>query len=95
MKEIDIEIETKEVKAEIRKLPMSVRSVFYKGFFGKARTICIWIRRNRHQTFKSYLDSSVTYGREPAIDIQYGLNIEGKITNELIKELKKEISSKE
>ena len=60
--EINIQTKTIDVKSCVKQ--MTVRNMFYRGFFGKLKTIYYWIISGKGKTFKQYLDSPVTYVRE-------------------------------
>ena len=89
MKEIDLKLETVEVKGG-KTIPLTVRNVFYKGFWGKLRTRINWFLKGE-LTFQEYLDSPVTYERVLAEDIHtfHGIDAEAELTKLLNEEIKK------
>jgi hypothetical protein len=93
MKEIDLNLETVEVKGG-KSIPLTVRNVFYKGFWGKLMTRINWFLRGE-MTFQEYLDSPVTYERALAEDIDtfHGIDAEAELTKILNEELNKQIAS--
>jgi hypothetical protein len=88
--EIDIKIETVEVKGG-EPIPLTVRNVFYKGFFGKIRTFFTWALYHWEDSFSEYLDSPVTYTRElpEDIDTYHGIDAEAELTKILVEEVNK------
>ena len=52
--EINIKLETVEVKGSSRPTRMTVRNMFYRGIRGKISTIWTWMKWHRYQSFKEY-----------------------------------------
>ena len=93
-KEIDIKLETVEVKGG-KSIPLTVRNVFYKGFWGKLTTIVNWFLRGEMK-LQEYLDSPVTYERvlPEHIDTFHGIDAEAELTRILKEEVENEILKK-
>jgi len=90
--EIKIDIETITVKGGVRK--MTVRNMFYKGFWGKLKCMWYWYwYRSYTISWSSYLNSSVTWEREFPKEIERynGIDIEAELTAMLQQELRKEM----
>lgn len=85
--EINIKVTSVEVKGG-KSIKMTVRNIFYRGFWGKIRTVFTWLFYQRGVTFKEYLDSPVTYERVMPPDIETYHNIDAE--EELIKLLNNE-----
>lgn len=83
---INLKLNTIEVKGGIR-LKLTVRNVFYVGFFGKIRTYLIWLFKKKNMTFGEYLDSPVNYVMEPPsqIDAYHHIDAEKEL-EELVKQ---------
>ena len=88
--EIDIKLDTKFVEGG-QVFHMTVRNMFYRGFFGKLKTIYYWIISDKGKTFKEYLDSPVTYVREfdGNVNAFHSLECEKDLEALLIEELEK------
>ena len=96
MGELNLKLETKEVKGgEIKKL--TVKNVFYKGFWGKLKTFYYWFSNKNGLSFKEYLDFKVTYEILPPKDIDsyYNIEAEDELKQLLIKELGDELNRNE
>ena len=85
--EINIKLTSVEVKGG-KTIKMTVRNMFYRGFFGKIRTFVTWLFYMRGVTFKEYLDSPVTWEPILANDVSVYHNINAE--KELIKILEDE-----
>ena len=88
----EINIQTKTINVESCVKKMTIRNMFYRGFWGKIKTIyywIIWISSNQGKTFKEYLDSPVTYVREfdGNINAFHSLECEKEIEDLLLEEL--------
>ena len=59
MKEIDLKLETVEVKGKSTPLP-TIREM-NRGVWGKIRSYFYWLFHKDNQTYKEYLDTRVTY----------------------------------
>jgi len=61
--EIDLKLKTIKIEGGCIK-KMTVRNMFYVGFFGKIEIICYWLKYHRKTPFKDYLEFQVTYAPE-------------------------------
>jgi len=90
MPEINLKIETKEVKGGVKK-QLTVRNTFYIGFIGKIKTMWYWVitHRKKFKTFKEYLDSPVTYVIDYNTDIHayHSIDAEAELSKILLEEI--------
>jgi hypothetical protein len=80
--EISLKLESVQVKGGITK-KLCVRNVFYVGVIGKLKTIWFWLKYNRDQSFKSYLDSPIKHSvdyNSAKLHCYHSINAEAELT---------------
>lgn len=90
--EITIKLESKIVTGG-KNIKMTVRNMFYHGFFGKINVIWNWYwYRSYNTSFLAYLDEPVTYSIGCAQDLSafHNIDAEAELSELLQKEFDKE-----
>ena len=97
--ELDLVLETVEIKSKTRKINLTRRSIFYKGVKGKLQCLYYWLRfrmEKKKMSFGEWLDEPVAYKVEPPTemhfhhDLSFDKEIEKELEHYLIDEVAKE-----
>lgn len=97
--EIELKLETIEVKSQVRKIRLTRRNTFYKGVLGKMKCMYYWLQYCKEKemvSFSKWLDEPVAYKVEMPKDTYYHheLSFDKEIEKELEHYLTDEVAKK-
>lgn len=81
MHELNLKLETFTVVGETKKMSLTRRKLFYKGFFGKLKCLFFWLAfrdETKEKNFKQWLDEPLAYSIENP-NAHFGVNCDKQI----------------